>query len=90
MSEEVQIFLSYYIIPVNYFMYNVDCRPVNNRYIMYKHCISLLKKYLPPQTQKKTNVNVYFMNIKKWSMTDNRNERKTDGRTGLRRYYHCE
>lgn len=54
MSEEVQIFLSYYIIPVNYFMYNVDFRTVNNRYIMYKHyCISLLKKFLPPQTPKK-------------------------------------
>ncbi|KAL2718244.1 hypothetical protein V1478_012120 [Vespula squamosa] len=46
---------------VNYFMYNVDCRTVNNKYIMYKHCISLLKKYLPPQTQKKTNVNIIEM-----------------------------
>lgn len=64
MSEEVQIFLSYYIIPVNYFMYNVDYRPVNNRYIMYKHCISLLKKYLPPQTQKKNKCECIFYEYK--------------------------
>lgn len=66
-------------------MYNIKYR-----YIMYEHCISLLKKNIYHHRHEKTNVNVYFMGIKKWSMTDNRNERKTDGLTGLRHYYHCE